>query len=276
MSSLRALDVRVRIGERAVLDGVDVALTPGELVAIVGPNGAGKTTLLRALAGDLAVEGQVLLDERPLSSYRSIDLARRRAVLPQHTTIEFAFTAGEVVAMGRAPHLGTPTERDDERVIDAALRAADAAHLAAREYRTLSGGEQARVNLARVLAQDTEYLLLDEPTAALDIRHQESVMALAARCAARGRCVAAVVHDLNLAAAYATRVVIIGDGAVAADGAPAAVLRADLLGRVYRYPVEVLTHPVRGCPLVIAAGAVPRAFAPRTATAPTERTTTDA
>ncbi len=265
---ISAEGVMVRLGPRAVLDGVDLHVAPGELVALVGPNGAGKTTLLRVLAGDLAPHGgRALIDGRPLSSWRAIEIARRRAVLPQATSVEFAFTAREIVEMGRAPHAGTAAAAEDLEIIDWAMEATDCAHLESREFRTLSGGEQGRVNLARVLAQRTPYLLLDEPTAALDLRHQELVMALAAERARAGCSVVAVVHDLNLAAAYADRVGVLFGGRLVACGPPREVLTAARLTEVYAYEVAVLEHPSRGCPLIVAAS-------PVTTTAPSASTTT--
>ncbi|MGD9754234.1 MAG: heme ABC transporter ATP-binding protein [Acidimicrobiia bacterium] len=251
---LRLEAATVAIDGREVLRGVDLEVRPGELVALVGPNGAGKTTALRALADDVRpAAGAATLDGRPLAAWRAIELARRRAVLPQTAAVEFAFSVREVVQMGRAPHAGTAAERDDDRHVDAALAHADVAHLAARSYRSLSGGEQARVQLARVLAQDCGYLLLDEPTAALDLRHQETVMAIAAGLAAAGRGVLAVVHDLNLAAAYASHLALLARGTVLRFGRPADVLTDAALSDAYRTPITVSTHPTRGCPLVLAA-----------------------
>lgn len=249
--------VTVRVGERSVLSEVSLAVAPGELVALVGPNGAGKTTALRVLAGDtVAHQGHAELDGAPIRELGALELARRRAVLPQSSTIEFAFTAGDVVRMGRAPHAGTPAERlDDELVVDAMQRT-DCSHLCEREYRSLSGGEQARVSLARVLAQACPYVLLDEPTAALDIRHQEGVMALAAGLARDGCGVLAVVHDLNLAAAYADRVALLTGGRLLCAGPPEAVLTDELLSAAYGCAITVRTHPTRGCPLVLAASPV--------------------
>lgn len=254
MSCIAAEAVSARLGGRTVIDRVDLVVGRGELVALVGPNGAGKTTLLRCLSGELEPSsGRVSLEDRSLSAYRAIELARLRAVLPQSTSIEFAFTAREVVEMGRAPYTGTPAERDDEHEIASAMAVTDSVHLANREFRTLSGGEQARVNLARVLAQRTPYLLLDEPTAALDLRHQELVMAAAAQRARAGDGVVAVIHDLNLAAAYADRIALLSSGAIVSLGPPDHVLSADRLSVVYNFEIAVLEHPTRGCPLVVAA-----------------------
>ncbi|MET7772261.1 heme ABC transporter ATP-binding protein [Nocardia sp. NPDC005366] len=247
-----SIDRRGASRARRVLDTVDFEVVAGQVVALVGPNGAGKSTLLAALAGELTpTEGTVELDGRRLDDWTPLDMARRRAVLPQSHTVGFPFTAREVVAMGRAPWARTERgEHDDER-IDAALAAADVRHLAGRSFPTLSGGERARVALARVLAQDTATLLLDEPTAALDLGHQESVLRLATSRAAAGAAVVVVLHDLGIAAAYADRVAILESGRVAADGPPREVFTTELLTRVYEHPVEVLDHPVTGAQLVL-------------------------
>lgn len=250
--TLRASGLTVRRGSRTVLADVDFQVAAGEIVALVGPNGAGKSSLLAALAGELEPsDGLVKLEGHALSHWSHADMARRRAVLPQSHSVGFPFTAREVVAMGRAPWLHTPAaERDDEAVAEA-LAATDVAHLATRVFPSLSGGERARVALARVLAQDTATVLLDEPTAALDIGHQEAVLRLAAARAAQGSAVVVVVHDLGVAAAYADRVTILDAGRVAADGPPREVLTAELLTEIYRHRVDVFDHPVTGTQLVL-------------------------
>ncbi|NUS95681.1 MAG: heme ABC transporter ATP-binding protein, partial [Nocardia sp.] len=238
-------------GTRRVLDGVDFEVAAGEVVALVGPNGAGKSTLLAVLAGELEPgQGDIELDGRPLGRWTPIDMARRRAVLPQSHTVGFPFTAAEVIAMGRAPWQRTSRADSDQEIVEAAMAATDSTHLAGRAFPSLSGGERARVALARVLAQDTSTLLLDEPTAALDLGHQEAVLTLAADRAAAGAAVVVVLHDLASAAAYADRVAVLDAGRVAAAGPPREILTGELLSRVYRYPVEVLDHPDTGAQLV--------------------------
>ncbi|MGO4617130.1 heme ABC transporter ATP-binding protein [Nocardia sp. 2YAB30] len=237
---------------RRVLEGIDFEVVAGQVVALVGPNGAGKSTLLAALAGELTPsEGVVELDGRALAHWSPLDMARRRAVLPQSHTVGFPFTAREVVAMGRAPWVRTERRECDEEQIAAAMAATDVEHLAARSFPTLSGGERARVALARVLAQDTGTLLLDEPTAALDLGHQEAVLRLATARAAAGAAVVVVLHDLGIAAAYGDRVAVLESGRIAADGPPRDVLTTALLTRVYQHPVEVLDHPITGAQLVL-------------------------
>ncbi|MFY0408762.1 heme ABC transporter ATP-binding protein [Solicola sp. PLA-1-18] len=254
---IRAERVAVDLGGRAVLDGVDLEVVPGEVVALVGPNGAGKSTLLAVLSGDrAAASGRIVLDGDDLDDWRVDDLARRRAVMLQEHRLSFPFTVGDVVRMGRAPWRGLPEEDDDETVVARALAATDVAHLGTRTFPTLSGGEKARTSFARVLAQGAGLLLLDEPTAALDIGHQERVLTLVRELAAQGHAVVVVLHDLSLAAAYADRVCLLSGGRVRACGTPADVLDADVLSEVYGHPVEVFAHPVSGDLVVL-----PRRFA---------------
>jgi iron complex transport system ATP-binding protein len=251
--TLDAQAVGYRIAGRALLDGVSLTLVPGEVLALVGPNGAGKSTLLRVLAGDLApTSGAILLDGRPLSAFRARELALRRAVLPQQALMQFAFAAREVVAMGRHPHLGRHGETDrDEAIVRAAMGRTETLPLAERAYPSLSGGEQGRISLARVLAQEAPVLLLDEPTAALDLRHQQATLGIARALAAEGATVLAVLHDLNLAAAYADRVALLAAGRLVTVGTPWATLTADTLGAVFEHPIAVLPHPALDCPLIV-------------------------
>lgn len=247
---LKLHEVVVRRQQREILHGISLAFEPGTVTALVGPNGAGKSTLLAVAAGDLRADaGEVSLRGRPLASYKAGPLARERAVMPQEHGVRFAFSVEEVVAMGRLPHPPDPLV-DDARV-EAAIDAAELQALRLREVQQLSGGESARTTFARVLAQDTPLLLLDEPTAALDLRHQERTLRSVRACAEAGACVIVVLHDLNLAAGYADRIVLLEQGRVAADGTPLQVLTQDNLQRVYQQDVVVLEHPRRGVPLVV-------------------------
>ncbi|MFD6897513.1 heme ABC transporter ATP-binding protein [Rhodococcus sp. NPDC060086] len=250
--TLRGTGVRLRRGEREILHGIDFEVRVGEIVALVGPNGAGKSTLLAALTGDHPLSaGHVEVDGQDLAEWTPLALARRRAVLPQQHTVGFPFTARQVVQMGRAAWARTDRQAADLEFVDDAFTTCDVAHLADRPFPALSGGERARVALARVLAQDTQTLLLDEPTAALDIGHQETIMRVVRSRADHGHAVVVVLHDLGLAAAYADRVCVLEKGLLVADGTPAEVLTEELLSRVYDYPVRVGAHPETGTPLVL-------------------------
>ncbi|MFF3754102.1 heme ABC transporter ATP-binding protein [Streptomyces sp. NPDC002018] len=244
--------LHVRLGQREVLAGVGLAARAGEVLALVGPNGAGKSSLLAALAADLRPDrGEVRIDGRPAHAWSAPELALRRAVLPQAAALAFPFPVEEVVRMGRAPWAGTPLEDEDESAVAAAMAATEVTEFARRPFSALSGGERARVALARVLAQRAPLLLLDEPTAALDLRHQELVLRVCRERAAAGDAVVVVLHDLGLAAAHADRAAVLHDGVVAAEGPPAEVFRDGLLSRVYRQRVEVFPHPRTGVPLVV-------------------------
>ncbi|GIJ48963.1 hemin import ATP-binding protein HmuV [Virgisporangium aliadipatigenens] len=247
-----AAAVGLRYGSRPVLEDVHVDVVAGEVLALVGPNGAGKSTLLSVLAGDRAPDsGAVTVHGRPVGEWSAADLARRRAVLPQHHLLSFPFPVVDVVRMGRAPWAGTPAEAEDDARVAAALEATGVSDFVERPFLSLSGGERARVALARVLAQHTALVLLDEPTAALDLRHQELVLRVARDRAAAGAAVLVVLHDLGLAAAHADRVAVLDSGRVVADGAPAEVFTAELLSTVYGHAVEVFPHPRTGTPLVL-------------------------
>jgi iron complex transport system ATP-binding protein len=234
--ALSAKGLRVERNGNTLLSDISVDVKRGELLAIIGPNGAGKSTLIGALAGDVEPDaGSVELDGRPLGSLTAREVARLRAVLPQQLTIAFPFTVREIVAMGRNPWLD---ERDDE-VIEAAMRRLDVTHLAERTYPTLSVGEQARTSLARVLAQESPLLLLDEPTAALDIGQQEKMLVITRSLVNEGHAVVAVLHDLNVARRHADKVLVIHNGRSVAYGSPAEVLVAEQLSAVYDHPIRV-------------------------------------
>lgn len=251
---LEAASVTYRAGPRTLVNAASLTLHSGEVLALVGPNGAGKSTLLHLLSGDLRpTAGHVRYNQRPMAEHRPEDLALLRAVLPQRTLLQFAFTAEQVVMMGRNPHVARRGHESDEdrNTVLAAMDRTDTTRMRARNYPTLSGGESSRVSLARVLAQETSVVLLDEPTASLDVRHQEVVMQTAAALAAEGRGVLAVLHDLNLAAAYATTIALMRAGSIEACGTPREVLRETLLSDVFEHPLRVLTDPDRACPLVL-------------------------
>jgi len=240
-AALSARAVSVELDGRSVLRDIDLDIVPGEVLALVGPNGAGKSTLLSVLSGERHPSaGVVTLDDRSLDTFSPLELARRRAVLTQDNSLAFPFRVIEVIQMGRAPWTRSAELADDARAVWAAAESADVVQLADRRFTELSGGERARVSLARVLAQSTGIVFLDEPTAALDLRHQEDVLRLARSLAASGSAVVMVVHDLSLAGAVADRVALLSQGALVAVGPPASVLTAEAISEVYGLVVRVI------------------------------------
>ena len=246
----------VRRGASNVLVDVDVRLKPGEVLGVLGPNGAGKSTLVGALSGELPLNaGEVLLHQKPLHDWHGPERARCLAVLPQSSNLSFGFRVDEVVGLGRLPH-DTGFEAD-RTIVAAALRAADAQHLAQRSYLSLSGGEQQRVHLARVFAQlwpgrTGQVLLLDEPTAMLDPQHQHSTLHAIRQFAELGGAVLVILHDLNLAARYCDCLLLMAGGHVQLSGTPEQVLQAEPLKSLFGLDVLIQRHPERGHPLVIA------------------------
>lgn len=253
---LRAENLAVQRGPCTVLADINLELRPGEVLGVLGPNGAGKSTLLGALCGELpSSHGDVWLDQRRLHDWPGSERAQRLAVLPQTSTLNFAFRVEEVVAMGRLPHASGQLR--DAQIIQQALEAADALHLAGRSYLALSGGERQRVHLARVLAQlwpggEGQILLLDEPTSMLDPLHQHTTLQATRAFAEQGGAVLVILHDLNLAARYCDRLLLLERGRPHALGNPEQVLRAESLQAVFGLEVLVQQHPERGHPLIIA------------------------
>jgi iron complex transport system ATP-binding protein len=244
--TIRAECISVRYPGRATpaIQDVDLELSPGALVGVVGPNGSGKTTLLRALLGTLPLSsGTVTILGRPVGQWRPRDLARQVAVVAQREEMLFPLTVEETVALGRYAHLGplaAPGARDRQVVAEAMARA-DVAEFAGRRTDTLSGGEWQRVRVARALAQEPRVLVLDEPTASLDVRHEMEVFELVRRLAGEGIATLLITHHLNLAARYADRLLLLRQGRVAAEGPPAAVLRPEIVADVFAWRVAVTT-----------------------------------
>ncbi len=242
---IKAVNILHRVGSAEILSGLDFEARNGELVAIIGPNGAGKTTLLRVLSGTTRpTSGQVLLRNIPLTQYSSRALARRRAVLAQHCEVAMGFLSEDVVMMGRYPHFdGRPSLRDHD-IVEQAMRLTGVEEFGKRLIHSLSGGEAQRVHLARVLAQlwsndgGHGVLFLDEPVNSLDIQYQHAALGIAQQWARNGFAVVVVLHDLNLAAQYADRVVLLEGGCKRAEGSPEQVLTAENLTTVYGYPLE--------------------------------------
>jgi iron complex transport system ATP-binding protein len=255
---LRAEDVAFSYNHKPILDGVDLDLHPGEMVGLVGPNGAGKSTFIKLLSRALTPQrGRVWLDGRALDQLSPTHVARRIAVVPQVFELPNGFTVFEIVMMGRTPHLGwlKSESAHDVEIVRAAMHATGTWHLANRLVHHLSGGERQRVVIARALAQEPEVLLLDEPTAHLDMAHQIEVMEIVRRLKReRGLAVLSVFHDLNLAVQYCERIVLLKDGRVFATGAPASVITSDILRAVYGIEMCVFPHPRNNLPAALIVG----------------------
>lgn len=255
-------DLTFTVSGRDLLRDISFGVMGGELLVVLGRNGAGKSTLLKHLTGELRGQG-VRLFGQPLHEHAPADLARRRAALPQQTLMTFAYEVLDVVLLGRIPHGRRETEVDRE-IAHATLARVGLAGFEHRNILTLSGGEQQRVHLARVLAQlqpsaeapgaaPARVLLLDEPTSSLDLAHQHATLRLARELCGQGVGVIAVLHDLNLAAQYADRILLLSDGRVTALGTPEEVLTPTLIEDAYGHRVAVTAHPCLKCPLVVSA-----------------------
>ncbi|OUC92833.1 ABC transporter ATP-binding protein [Streptosporangium minutum] len=251
---LAAQDITLAYGGRVVSTHVSLDVPDGAFTAIVGANACGKSTLLRAFVRLLKPSaGAVLLDGRDVAGYRPKAIAREVGFLPQGLVVPESIVARRLVARGRYPHqsLLSTWSSEDERAVDEAMAAAGVADLAERPVEELSGGQRQRVWVAMVLAQETRYLLLDEPTTFLDITHQYELLALFARLRDEGRTVIAVLHDINQACRYADHLVAMKDGRVVAEGAPADIVDAALIQEVFNLPSVVVPDPVTGTPMVV-------------------------
>ena len=256
MSLLGVSELSVTLGRHRAVDGVTLSVEPGECVGLIGPNGAGKTTLLRAALGLLPAGGARSLGGAALSTLPAAERARRAAYLPQAREIAWSLTVETIVGLGRLPHrgLGAGLSRADRAAIDRAMARMDVAGFAARPATTLSGGEHARVLLARALAQETPLLIADEPTAGLDPAHQIAAMETFAALAREGRGAVVSLHDLGLAARWCTRLVLMERGCVVADGPPDAVLTPERLAATYG--VTAYRAEAGGAPVIMALGRI--------------------
>ncbi|VTR75317.1 ABC transporter ATP-binding protein [Cellulomonas hominis] len=253
-AGLAARGLTLAYDRLVVARDLDLDVPTGGFTAIVGPNGCGKSTLLKALARTHRPDaGEVLLDGRPIGTYRSKEVARRLAFLPQSPVAPDQVRVRDLVGRGRHPYHSVLRQwrPEDAGIVDAALAATGVADLADRPVADLSGGQRQRVWLALVLAQDTRYVLLDEPTTFLDIANQVDLLDLCQDLHHDGRTVVAVLHDLNQAARYATHLVVMRDGAVVAQGEPAAVITAGLVQDVFGLACEIVPDPQAGTPLVV-------------------------
>ena len=252
---LKIENLSAHYGPRQVLHDVSISVASGEILALIGPNGAGKSTLIRAASGVIPSSGRVHTNGEDFHALDPMRRARYMAVVPQATSLPPAFTVWETVLMGRTPHLGFlgQTSRADETLAHRALERVHADEFAERRVGELSGGESQRVLLARALCQSTPILLLDEPTAHLDLQYQVSLMELVRKLVREDNlAVLIALHDLNLAARYADRVALMVAGQIKALGSPREVLTAELISESYCWPVDVVEHPLAGGPLVLA------------------------
>ena len=258
-SLIEARNITIEIHSRKILEDVSLQMHCGEVLAVLGANGAGKSTLRKVLSGDLKpASGEISMSGRALDNWSLPERAKCRAVLPQDSSLNFPFVVLEVVLMGRAPHIKGAESENDYRIARAALAAVEAGHLEERIYPTLSGGERQRVHLARVLAQvweptgiDARYLLLDEPTSNLDLAHQHETLKIARKFAAEGAAVLIILHDLNLAAQYADKVIMLKDGKIIAFDTIEKVFTPAVIRQTFGVDVSVVKHPFFECPLIV-------------------------
>jgi iron complex transport system ATP-binding protein len=251
------------IGQKALLSGVNLEVADGEFLVVIGRNGAGKSTLLKHATGEMkSPDGEIEIFGQSLHAHPARELARKRAVLAQSTPLNFDYQVLEVVLLGRIPHQHRQIETSqDVEIALSCLARVGLQGYETRNYLTLSGGEQQRTHLARVLAQieigadeaplSQRLLFLDEPISSLDIAHQHEVLDLAKKLTGEGVGVFAILHDLNLAAQYADRIVVLSEGAVIANGSPAEVLTQPILLQAFHHCVMVTQHPCLDCPLII-------------------------
>ncbi len=261
MNALSITNLSSGYHQRPVLLKIDLCVNRGRVVALVGPNGAGKSTLIRALTGVIPTStGKVQLDGINLLDLSPLERARRVAVVPQQALLPEAFTVAEVVLLGRTPYLPLWAKESahDHDIARAVMQQTEVHNLADRFIGELSGGEQQRVVIARALAQEPDVLLLDEPTAHLDLKHQTSILTLVRSLAIEnGLAVLLTMHDLNQAAACAHDVALLVDGKIEAMGSPGDVFTSERLSRAYDTPVHVIPHPHNGVPLVTTKGRTP-------------------
>ncbi len=252
--SIEIRNASLTLGNKHLLNNVSLDFNPKEMTILLGPNGTGKSSLLKLLSREWKTEGALSFYGKPSSHWRDDLLAKSMGVLPQYSSLSFAFTVREVVELGGLTL--ALSQKEITEIAEEKMQDTDVLHLVERPYPTLSGGEKQRVHFARVLTQIAAsprppILLLDEPTSALDIRHQHHTLQVAKQLAYQGATVIAVVHDLNLAARYADRILMLHSGAIIADGSPLKVLTSKNIEDVYGWPVEILMHPLYQYPVIL-------------------------
>lgn len=261
MIAFRDLVVQYPRAKRRAVDGISLEAARGQITAVVGPNGSGKSTLVRALVGRVTPQaGDVRIDDQPVRSMDRRGVARAVAVVAQSEETAFPVTVAEYIALGRFPHVGAwhRTGEADRIAMERATELADVGEFLTRQMDALSGGERQRVRLARALAQGGQGLVLDEPTAFLDIGHEMTVFELLVALAREGQAVLLVSHNLNLVARFAQRIVLLESGKVVADGTPTQVMQPATLERVYGWPIAVTTDPTTGTPTLVPLLSPPR------------------
>jgi iron complex transport system ATP-binding protein len=249
-------NLHLELGKKTILSNVSAQFNYGHLTVLLGPNGTGKSSLLKVITQELPMRGDVFFHGKAIQKWPSRTLAKHMGVLPQTSSLVFNFLAQEVVELGGIA-LDCPNA-EIQKLAQKNMQRTDTEHLATRSYPSLSGGEKQRVHFARVLTQleqsdEKKLLLLDEPTAALDLSHQHQTLTLAKKLAQQGAAVVIVMHDLNLAAQYADRVMILNEGNIVADGSPWQVLTEHNIEQVYQCKTRVIAHPDLGYPMVISA-----------------------
>lgn len=258
MQKLSLKNVTLGYGETIVLSGIDIEILSGEVIGIVGPNGCGKSTLIKGITRVIPLKGgDILLNEKSIKGISQNDIARTVAVVPQSAVLPEAFTAFEIVLMGRTPHMKF-LEYEGQKDVDIAVKAmkmTDTIHLAQRRAGELSGGEKQRLTIARALAQQPGIILLDEPTSHLDINYQiETLELISELCKKEGWAVLAALHDLNLAAQYCDRIIMLNKGRIFNEGTPCEVVTAVNVKRVYGADVCISSHPVNRLPVTLVTG----------------------
>ena len=255
---IKVKELTYRIGKKELVSQLNFEAAAGELVVILGANGAGKSTLMKLLCKEIEPSsGEILLDNKDLKNWKLAELAKQRAVLAQQNTISISFIVNELVMMGRYPHFQQQPSDTDISIVREVMIETGITHLASRDYNTLSGGEQQRVQLARVLAQiydaKNACLFLDEPTNGLDLLYQQQMMELARKLANKGYCVVCILHDINFASRFADKIMMLKNGKMVAMGAPVDVINCENIHETFSINVRLLPCEGYNCPLVIPA-----------------------